>query len=665
MILYTKIAKPKKVHISESKLSVLSEDVYADKLDMANKKAKLKYKKGFDAASSHRSMTPGENIKTDKMDSSGSDTYIVPLKNGINSYNITSIDGKEIMHYFKRHFSHEATNLEIKVGNKKENYELEMERNEVNQFLRQFVNKINFVIDDYVSKHKELTDRKIYKASQVCIYPVKSSSNFNSKMVDMLVRYKQDVFGLPVVKLNEGLLRKDVSNIQKDEDFIAKNTEYYNSRRGYYNAEKGKTFNPGVKTQTHMNGLNSDLNMFKARNELNKHIELLNDMVKRMLTNLYQYRDRAKKGNKKGMETYAMRIIEDFPKYCEIANDKDIIRFARYTDDMGNEISKKNFSPQESDKPIYYREKKSTKKPSVKENTEQIIEILKTYVPQEYRRLKRIKYTYKKEYVSILDTIKVMYREPVDYQIKKIFNDSRMGLKNLFAFDPKELEVAKKQIEGNILVIFDDNVSGGATLSDICAQFLSIGVKYIIPITFGKMFQQWGGSISGGWANIFAPDKNGGKGFVFGDNKTFMFNGKTFNTDQITNPMDAANIYQQTFGKYDKEGATQLWNMWKQVKSGKKPLVPKATSELPTTSEPRRVDISKPLSTQSNEDKKAKLLRDIQSIQTRRRSLAIRRDSLPLRSSERKEVENSIREIDDYLTNVRKEIIRLQMNYSS
>jgi phage terminase small subunit len=159
-----------------------------------------------------------------------------------------------------------------------------------------------------------------------------------------------------------------------------------------------------------------------------------------------------------------------------------------------------------------------------------------------------------------------MYREPIDYQIKKIFNDSRMGLKNLFSFDEKELGLAKEQIAGNVLVIFDDNISGGATLSDICAQFLSIGVKHIIPITFGKMFQQWGGAINKGFAKIYEPEN----GFVFGDNKTFVFNGRTFNTDQITNPMDAANIYRQTFGTYDKQGATELWNTWNNVKIKKK-----------------------------------------------------------------------------------------------
>ena len=150
----------KKIKLKEIQLKFLqtslNEDVYTKNIDRNNKKANISYKKGFNANSFlTNTPTPGESIRTDKMDSSNSDTYIVPLKNGINSYNITSIEGKEIMHYFKRHFSDEATTVAIKVNGKKENYELDMENNEINQFLKQFADKINFIIYDYVSKHRE------------------------------------------------------------------------------------------------------------------------------------------------------------------------------------------------------------------------------------------------------------------------------------------------------------------------------------------------------------------------------------------------------------------------------------------------------------------------------------------------------------------------------
>ena len=57
--------------------------------------------------------------------------------------------------------------------------------------------------------------------------------------------------------------------------------------------------------------------------------------------------------------------------------------------------------------------------------------------------------------------------------------------------------------EGTVFVIFDDNISGGSTLSDICYQAKKLGIKYIIPITFGEMrvkYQQ-------GTLAINAPEK--------------------------------------------------------------------------------------------------------------------------------------------------------------
>lgn len=562
---------PKKIHLSENKLFLLAEDVFTKSLDRQAKKANISYKKGYNAVSNE---TPKEAIRTDKMDSSNSDTYIVPLKNGINSYNITSIDGKEIMHYFKRHFSNEVTTFSLKINGKKEDYQLEMKNNEINQFLNQFVEKINFVIADYISKHKELTDKNTYDFSQVCVYPVKSSSKFNSKIVNLLLAYKKNLFGLPIVKLREKLLSKDTSNIEKDEEFISKNSEYYNSKRGNYTPDKNGAFRPGTETQTHMNGLNTDLNMLKSKNRLNKEIEELNSMVKVLTNDLYQYRTYFNKGNQKLIDYFGLKIANEFPEYCRRGQDKEIIKYATFIDDMGNTVRKRNDDPHASEASkktgknlIYYRPKKSTKTPSVDKNTKDIIELTKQYNPDEYKKLSKEKFIGKGSvYMSVLDSVRVMNREPIDFQIKKIFNDSRMGLKNLFSFDEYELKWAKKEMIGNVVVIFDDNISGGATLSDICAQFMSVGVKYIIPITFGKMFQQWGGRISNGFANIFEP-KNG---FVFGDNKTFVFNGKTFNTDNIANPMDAANLYKQTFGTYDKNGVAELWKTSNMVKNEKK-----------------------------------------------------------------------------------------------
>ena len=108
MILYVKEdGKPKKVYVKESKLALIGEDVYASK-KKGKKKIQLSYKKradNIDSTRNHGNLNTSELLNTGRMDRDNSDTYIVPLKGGINSYNITSINGTEIMHYFKNKFA--------------------------------------------------------------------------------------------------------------------------------------------------------------------------------------------------------------------------------------------------------------------------------------------------------------------------------------------------------------------------------------------------------------------------------------------------------------------------------------------------------------------------------------------------------------------------------
>ena len=518
--------------IPENKIILLKEDVYTKGVDTVNKKANISYQKGYN---SRKNNIVDDYLKTDKMDNLNSDTYIVPLKNGINSYNITSIKGTEVMHYFKRHFSNEATTLSIELNGKKDDYELQMEQNEMKTFLIQFVDKVNAVISDYITKHKELTNRKIYKCSQVCIYPVKSSSNFNSKMVDLLLQYNQTLMGLPIVKLNENLFKKDVSNIQKDKEFLRNNMDYYKSYRSH-----------GDSKETHMNGLNTDMNMLRGRERVNVEIQRVNEMTKVLLDDLAQYRQCMANGNNEMADRYGMRISKMFAEYFHICQARHIMQFASYVDDYNkNVIRKRNISPQ-TNKYTYYRLNSEENE----NDTQDIFNITKKYNPMAFKEFP----------YNQMKNVKVVYRQPLDFQIKKLYNDSRMGLKNLFKADEEGMEQFKQMIEGNILIIFDDNVSGGATLSDICAQFLNVGVKHILPITFGEMRQQWAGRDSNGQIMMIRKPKNG---FVFGDKSIFAFNGKMFDTSKINNPMDAANVYKATFGKYDKDGAVAFWNAYK------------------------------------------------------------------------------------------------------
>ena len=66
-----------------------------------------------------------------------------------------------------------------------------------------------------------------------------------------------------------------------------------------------------------------------------------------------------------------------------------------------------------------------------------------------------------------------------------------MGLKDIYSVNDKIDEKRRndeiEKMKNTILLVFDDNISGGATLSDVCIQCKNLGANYIIPITFGKM----------------------------------------------------------------------------------------------------------------------------------------------------------------------------------
>ena len=78
-----------------------------------------------------------------------------------------------------------------------------------------------------------------------------------------------------------------------------------------------------------------------------------------------------------------------------------------------------------------------------------------------------------------------------DFQIKNLSNDVRMGMMDYFSTNDEATQRELEKTRGTVFVIFDDNISGGATLSDICYQAKKLGIKYIIPITFGEMSKKY------------------------------------------------------------------------------------------------------------------------------------------------------------------------------
>ena len=140
------------------------------------------------------------------------------------------------------------------------------------------------------------------------------------------------------------------------------------------------------------------------------------------------------------------------------------------------------------------RAKKYSKGPSIEGRSKLLWKLVKPYL------------TYTNKIVSPVDgkkyeEIPLCEWERPDFEIKSLRNSERLGLKNYYNpnysgeyiedkqtkyFDfQKEIE----KIKGTIFLIFDDNISGGATLSDICYQCKQLGIENIIPITFGQMQQ--------------------------------------------------------------------------------------------------------------------------------------------------------------------------------
>lgn len=80
------------------------------------------------------------------------------------------------------------------------------------------------------------------------------------------------------------------------------------------------------------------------------------------------------------------------------------------------------------------------------------------------------------------------------FEIKNLSNSIRMGIKNIYNINNRDIEKVQEElarIKGTIFVMFDDNVSGGATLSDIVRVCKENGIEYVIPITFGEMSEKW------------------------------------------------------------------------------------------------------------------------------------------------------------------------------
>lgn len=439
--------------IQECIVKSLNESVYMSGKNDRNKTVNLTYRKGnsINALNSH------DILGTTLMDKDNKDTYEVPLKGGIMSYNITSIHGNDIMHFFKKKFD-KCNAIETDIAGEK--YKLLMNDDNFNDFLKQFTSKVNNVITYYI-RQMQLND----KIGGISIYPVPSSSLFNKTMADIMVGF--NLCNLPSQTIDENLLKKDLRNLQLDKEYVDSNQDFYNGKL-YKNSDDNSSI------VSHINTVINKQNLVK--NQITRYVNSINDTVKKMLTNIYQHKDYYLQNfslNEERGGGYEKDLVYDYRFYCDLLRECNKLAF--YNDESKGKLSKMQQSQ-------YMSIKKSSKPASIQQRTDFIWNIVRRYLRGINSPIDNNPYV--KTDIQLWDIKK--------FEIKSLVNPIRMGLKNIY--NPNEdTDFLKKEldrIKGTIFVIFDDNLSGGATLSDICYQCKELGIEHILPITFGKMTEK-------------------------------------------------------------------------------------------------------------------------------------------------------------------------------
>lgn len=416
------------INISESQLNrlfMINEDVFVNKIK--GKKANLTYnqRQNSNPTRNKGNLDPSDMLNTGKMDQNNHDTFIVPLKGGINSYNITSIRGMEVMHYFKNKVDKKKTNIDININGVKSEYELFMDDPEFQKFISTFINKVDAVVNYAISQF----DNKA-EFTGISIYPVPSSSHFNETMCKAIAGNAQ-IAGLPTQAITDTLFKKDLSNLQKDKDFINKNKDYYSGRM-YKNGENDVTHEEWVDDT-----IRKYKNMTAAQDQT--LIDNYNLWIRKIVNSYHNHVSQKKLA----------------ANYVQLVNAHQAIR-------QKLKSNKWNKS---------FKEIKYAKGPSVEKRSQEIWAAVEPILGKTYVRQNQI---------PIVEITKI------NFQMKNLTNDTRMGLKNFFQLS-KDTALDIKKIQNTVFVIFDDNISGGATLSDICYQCKKLGINYIVPITFGVM----------------------------------------------------------------------------------------------------------------------------------------------------------------------------------
>lgn len=430
----------------------INEVVFADrnKINTKKKTIGLTYTKDKRA---NGNANVFDKLGTEEMDQDNANTIEVPLKGGLISYNITDIKGTEVMHYFKRMYdNHKKTTIDVKdrEGNKEE-YELEMENSEEREFINRFVRKVEYVVNAWINKNK----KQNIPFTKISILPVDSTSSFNKNFVSQELEGRS-IGGLRIQMINPEMLKKELVNVQRDEEFIKNNEKFFNSDFALSDPSQG-TVNQRVDNVVRRN---------QALKERNNYIIEINQIVQKLL-NFIQNSKRSEKLS----DLQIKRLKDNYTRYC------DLIKMCYNISYIGaNDNKEHKLNHEEILNAIKY-----SKGPSIDNRSSLLWQMIKPYVRGEKSPVDGERY----------EELPLCRWDKASFEIKILRNSERLGLKNIYnvnsSWDEKRLQEELNKIKGTILLIFDDNVSGGATLSDVCYQCKQLGIENIIPITFGKM----------------------------------------------------------------------------------------------------------------------------------------------------------------------------------
>ena len=486
---------------------MINEVVFADK-DKINTKKKtigLTYTKGNRAANN---ANANDKLGTVDMDQDNANTIEVPLKGGLISYNITDIKGVDIMHYFKKKWAqrHRVTMNVIDHDGNKDAYDLQMDNSEERRFIDRFITKVEYVIHAWMYKNKKLD----LPFKKIAILPVNSTSKFNQNFVKYELS-KLNINGMPCEVVDPEILVKDLRNIQRDEDFIKRNKEFYDNDYATGKPEMG-TVNQRV---------NDAIIKNKELQKVNEYIERINEEARILLNFL---------NNNKNNDNLTGRRIESLKKHYALY--VDLIRQCySITYTLASDGEEHNFQHDQILNAIKY-----SKGPSIDNRSAILWQMVKPYLWGIKSPVNNMRY----------GQMPLCYWKKADFEIKTLRNSERLGLKNIYnvndKLDKEKLEEEINKIRGTILLIFDDNISGGATLSDVCLQCKNLGAEYIIPITFGKMAE----SNSMGGIMLNTPEN----GYDFGtDDNLSIYDGPEKVKRQYIKRSEHLNNGKQLFNK--------------------------------------------------------------------------------------------------------------------